>query len=63
MADYSKDDKRTVETNKENNKRKIEYTKIVMFIIISYGLFYPMVNSGQSTSCINNIIDFNAHWL
>ena len=48
MADYSKDDKRTVETNKENNKRKIKYTKIVMFIIISYGLFYPMVNSGQS---------------
>ena len=43
MADYSKDDKRTVETNKENNKKKI-----VMFIIISYGLFYPMVNSGQS---------------
>ena len=26
MADYSKDDKRTVETNKENNKRKIKYT-------------------------------------
>lgn len=28
MADYSKDDKRTVETNKENNKRKSNIQKL-----------------------------------
>ena len=35
---------------KENKDKlkKINYSKIVLFIIISYGLFYPIVNSGQS---------------
>lgn len=29
-------------------KRKIKYSKIIIFLFISYGLFYPIVNSGQS---------------
>ena len=35
---------------KENKDKlkKINYSKIVLSIIISYGLFYPIVNSGQS---------------
>lgn len=48
MVDYSKDDKKIIENNKEKNKGKIQYTKIIVFILISYGLFYPIVNSGQS---------------
>lgn len=44
MVDYSKENKN--ETGK--NKEKIKYTKIIIFILISYGLFYPIVNSGQS---------------
>lgn len=48
MVDYSKDDKKTIEIKKETNKGKIKYTKIIIFILLSYGLFYPMVNSGQS---------------
>lgn len=50
MIDYSNNDCVKV-TNYEKNKdkpRKISYSKIVLFIIISYGLFYPIVNSGQS---------------
>lgn len=48
MVDYSKDDKKIIENNKERNKGKIQHTKIIVFILISYGLFYPIVNSGQS---------------
>lgn len=34
---------------KENrNKVKIHYSKLVIVLLISYGLFYPIVNSGQS---------------
>lgn len=50
MVDYSSNDCINA-TNYEKNKdkpRKISYSKIVLFIIISYGLFYPIVNSGQS---------------
>lgn len=43
MVDYSKE-----EGTKLENKEKIRYTKIIVFILISYGLFYPIVNSGQS---------------
>lgn len=48
MVDYSKDNKNKLEKNKETGKEKIKYTKIIIFILLSYGLFYPMVNSGQS---------------
>ena len=44
MVDYSKENKNDTGKNKE----KIKYTKIIIFILISYGLFYPIVNSGQS---------------
>jgi hypothetical protein len=50
MIDYSNNDcikDKNFEKNKDKPK-KINYSKIVLFIIISYGLFYPIVNSGQS---------------
>ena len=48
MVDYSKDNKKPIEKNKATKKEKIKYTKIIIFILLSYGLCYPMVNSGQS---------------
>ena len=35
---------------KEENKHKIKihYSKVIIVLLISYGLFYPIVNSGQS---------------
>lgn len=48
MVDYSKDNKKTTETKKETNNGKIKYTKIIILILLSYGLCYPIVNSGQS---------------
>ena len=48
MVDYSKDNKNKLEKNKETGKGKIKYTEIIIFILLSYGLCYPMVNSGQS---------------
>ena len=50
MVDYSDNDcikDKSYEKNKDNVK-KIRYSKIIIFIIISYGFFYPIVNSGQS---------------
>ena len=43
MVDYSKENKNETEKDKE----KVRYTKIIIFILISYGLFYPILNSGQ----------------
>ena len=43
MVDYSKENKNETEKDKE----KVRYKKIIIFILISYGLFYPIVNSGQ----------------
>lgn len=45
MIDYSKKEEIKVITK---NEKKIKYTKIIVFILISYGFFYPIVNSGQS---------------
>lgn len=45
MIDYSKEEETKIKTE---NEEKIKYTKIIVFILISYGLFYPIVNSGQS---------------
>ena len=45
MIDYSKKEEIKVITK---NEEKIKYTKIIVFILISYGFFYPIVNSGQS---------------
>ena len=46
IADYSKYNKVMEETTK--TKIKINYNRIIIILIISYGLFYPIVNSGQS---------------
>ncbi len=50
MIDYSNNNCIKGKIYKENKDKlkKINYSKIVLFIIISYGLFYPIVNSGQS---------------
>lgn len=50
MVDYSKNDniENKENDNSKNINKKIKYTKVIIFIIISYGLFYPIVNSGQS---------------
>lgn len=45
IVDFSNYDK-VVKEKKE--KTKIKYTKLLIILIISYGLFYPIVNSGQS---------------
>ncbi len=47
IVDYSKYNK-IKEENKIKSKAKINYNKLIIVLIISYGLFYPIVNSGQS---------------
>ncbi len=45
IIDLSKFDKTNVSNKK---KSKLKYSKIVILLIITYALFYPIVNSGQS---------------
>lgn len=50
MIDYSDNDcikNKISEKNRDSQIKKV-YSKNILFIIISYGLFYPIVNSGQS---------------
>ncbi len=47
IVDYSNYNKIKEET-KIKSKKKINYSKLIIVLIISYGLFYPIVNSGQS---------------
>lgn len=47
IADYSQYDKVKKEIKNKSNK-KIRYTKLIAILLVSYGLFYPIVNSGQS---------------
>lgn len=47
IADFSNYDKIKEETKHKSDK-KIKYNKLIIVLIISYGLFYPIVNSGQS---------------
>lgn len=47
LVDYSNYNK-IKEENKIKSNPKIKYHKLIMVLIISYGLFYPIVNSGQS---------------
>ena len=47
IVDYSKYNKIKEETKIES-KTKINYNKLIIVLIVSYGLFYPIVNSGQS---------------
>lgn len=47
IIDFSKYDK--IKNNTKNvQKKKFKYNKLIIILIISYGLFYPTVNSGQS---------------
>lgn len=47
IVDYSKYNKIEKETTNKS-KTKIKYNRLIVVLIISYGLFYPIVNSGQS---------------
>ena len=47
IVDYSNYNK-IKEENKIKAKTKINYNKLIIILIISYGIFYPIVNSGQS---------------
>ena len=47
IVDYSEYNKIKKEI-KIDSKTKINYTKLIIVLIVSYGLFYPIVNSGQS---------------
>lgn len=47
IVDFSKYDKVKEDTNRKS-RRKIKYGKLIIMLIISYGMFYPIVNSGQS---------------
>lgn len=47
IVDYSNYNKIKEET-KIKYKKKINYNKLIIVLIISYRLFYPIVNSGQS---------------
>ena len=47
IVDYSNYNK-IKEESKIKSKTKINYNKLIIILIISYGLFYPIVNSGQS---------------
>lgn len=59
IIDFSKLDK----TDVSKKKIKIKYSKIVILLIISYALFYPIVNSGQSEGKLfiqqQLLLDFN----
>lgn len=47
IVDYSNFNK-IEEEEKIKCSKKIKYNKLIIILIISYGLFYPIVNSGQS---------------
>ncbi len=47
IVDFSDYDK-TKEQIKYKSSKKVKYNKLIIILIISYGLFYPIVNSGQS---------------
>lgn len=47
IVDFSKYDKVKEDTTRKS-RRKIKYSKLIIMLIISYGMFYPIVNSGQS---------------
>ena len=46
IIDFSDYDK-VEEKQETNKKKKTKYSKIIIILLISYGLFYPIVNSGQ----------------
>lgn len=44
FSNYNKTE--NIQSNKK--RKKVKYSKLIIILIISYGLFYPIVNSGQS---------------
>ena len=48
IIDFSNYDKIEEKKREKQSKSKTKYNKIIIILIISYGLFYPIVNSGQS---------------
>lgn len=48
MIDFSNYDKIKKETKCKKTKKRIKYSTLMIVLLISYGLFYPIVNSGQS---------------
>lgn len=49
IKDYSKYDKITESNEKKSvKKEKLHLTKLIVIMIVAYGLFYPVANSGQS---------------
>ena len=50
MVDYSSNNfnENKIYEKKSDKSKKVNYSKVILIIIISYGLFYPIVNSGQS---------------
>lgn len=48
IIDFSNYDKIEEKKREKQSKSKTKYNKIIIVLIISYGLFYPIVNSGQS---------------
>ncbi len=47
IIDFSNYDKIKIEEIKLKTSKKIRYNRLIILLIISYGLFYPIVNSGQ----------------
>lgn len=45
MIDYSGNN---YEINSSTKKKNVKHSKVIFYIILSYGFFYPTVNSGQS---------------
>ena len=48
IIDFSSYDKIKIEEIKPKTSKKIRYNRLIILLIISYGLFYPIVNSGQT---------------
>lgn len=52
MIDYSnnKQLKSNVDKNKKTISKKEKYTKIILFLLLSYGLCFPLINCGQENT-------------
>jgi len=48
LVDYSKYDRIVIKKEDKKAKFKISYSKMIILAILLYGLFYPIVNNGQT---------------
>lgn len=46
IVDYSPYDK--IEREHKKTKKRVHYSKLILIIIVSYGIFYPIVNEAQN---------------